>query len=482
MPFFHSPDARKKILLNSALFFLLAIAALAMLWPTYRAFFKVVISCNEGWNAFFGAAAIHTGKLYPGPEQLITNNYPPLSFYFVAYLGSLLGNLILAGRLISLLSVLFLGLFIGKLIKQLRGNSRDAIVGGAFFIATMGLFFQNYVGMNDPQFLAQCIMLGGVLLFLKALDQERIPWAGLAVMVIAGFFKHNIIMLPISVLLWLLLRGEKKMFAKCLLLALSFMAAGFMLCYWCYGHDFFFNFCPSRRIFLFKGPLALLDLSCVLLPAMIAFSILWKKRGDQGAFLILIMMIVGTIVTFLQRIGSGVSINSQFDFNIALAAAVGLAFHFLSDASLSWKKISKETLQLSFLLVLLLPFLFAPELHDLPHLFSRSFYQEARRRENIVLQEVQKIHNIPGDVFCENSICYLAEKPFVIDFFNTNERIKTGTISPFAVTDRITHHLLTKVICSPDITWPSPQVNFLDKLKAPFRHSTTFEECCAQSR
>lgn len=482
MSLFYSPHTRKKIFLNSALFLLLTIAALAMLWPTYRAFFKVVISCNEGWNAFFGAAAIQTGTPYPRPEQLITNNYPPLSFYFVGYLGSLLGDLILAGRLISLLSVLLLGLFIGKLIKQLGGNSRDAIVGGAFFIATMGLFFKQYVGQNDPQLLAQCIMLGGVLLFLKALAQERTPWAGLAVMVIAGFFKHNIIMLPLSVLLWLLLRGEKKMFAKSLLLALSFMAAGFMLCSWVYGHDFFFNFFPPRRILFSKAPLAFLDLSCVLLPATAAFSVLWKKRDNQGALLILIMIVVGTIVTFLQRIGSGVSINSQFDFNIALAAAVGLAFHFLSDSSLSWKKISQETLQLSFLLVLLLPFLCAPELHHLPCLFSRSFYQEARRRENIVLQEVQRIHDIPGDVFCENSICYRAGKPFAVDFFNTNERIKTGKLSPFVVTDRIAHHLLTKVICNPDITWPSPQATFLDKLKAPFRHSTTSEECCSQSR
>ena len=482
MSFFYSPDTRKKILLNSALFLLVTIAALAMLSPTYRAFFKVVISCNEGWNAFFGAAAIHTGTPYPRPEELITNNYPPLSFYLIGYLGSLLGDLILAGRLISLLSVLLLGLFTGELIKRLGGNSRDAIVGGAFFIATMGLFFSKYVGMNDPQLLAQCIMLGGTLLFLKALAQERTPWAGLAVMVIAGFFKHNIIMLPASVLLWLLLRGEKKMFAKCLLVAASFIAAGFMLCYWSYGHDFIFNFFPSRRILLSKGPLALFDLSCVLLPATVAFSILWKKRGDQGALLILIMLFIGTIVTFLQRIGSGVSINSQFDFNIALAAAVGLAFHFLSDSSLSWKKISQETLQLSFLLVLVLPFLCAPELDQIPHLFSRSFYQDAKRRENIVLQEVQRIHDIPGDVFCENSICYLAGKPFVVDFFNINERMKTGTISPYTVTDRIKNHLLTKVICNPDITWPSPQANFLDKLKAPFRHSTTFEECCSQSR
>ena len=143
MPFFYSTGTRKKFLLNSALFLLVTIAALAMLSPTYRAFFKVVINYNEGWNALFGSAAIHTGTPYPRPEQLITNNYPPLSFYLIGYLGSLLGDLILAGRLISLLSIFLLGLFTGQLIKRLGGKSRDALVGGAFFIATMGLFSSN---------------------------------------------------------------------------------------------------------------------------------------------------------------------------------------------------------------------------------------------------------------------------------------------------------------------------------------------------
>ncbi|MBX9578141.1 MAG: DUF2029 domain-containing protein [Chthoniobacterales bacterium] len=474
-------NSKKKCLVNGAIFLLTLIAALGMAWPIYRVFFKVVIDCNEGWNAFFDTAAMH-GTLYPSPEQLITNNYPPLSFYFVGFFGRLLGDVILAGRLISLLSVLFIGFFIGKLIEQLGGSFRDATTGSAFFIATMGLFFPGYVGMNDPQLLAQCIMLGGTLLFLKTIAQERTPWAGLATMIIAGFVKHNIITLPFSILLWLLLRGEKKMFAKCLLVAASFIAAGFMLCYWRYGHDFFFNFFSSRRFFPSQDLAALIDLSSILLPAAVAFFILWNKRTNQGALLILIIMVVGTMVLFLQRLGSGVDVNGQFDLNIAVAAAAGLAFHFLSDPSLSWKKTSKETLQLSFLLVLLLPFLCAPELHQIPQIFSRSFYQEAKRRENIVLQEVQKIHDIPGDVFCENSICYRAGKPFVVDCFNLNERIKTGKISPFVVTDLINNHLLTKIVCNPDITWPPYQATFLDNLKSPFQHWTEFEECYSQSR
>ncbi len=35
---------------------------------------------NEGWNAYFGDAAIHGNVLYPPADALITHHYPPLSF------------------------------------------------------------------------------------------------------------------------------------------------------------------------------------------------------------------------------------------------------------------------------------------------------------------------------------------------------------------------------------------------------------------
>jgi len=44
---------------------------------------------NEGWNAYFADAAIHGGVLYPAADALITNNYPPLSFYLVGAAGLL---------------------------------------------------------------------------------------------------------------------------------------------------------------------------------------------------------------------------------------------------------------------------------------------------------------------------------------------------------------------------------------------------------
>src|SRR5436305_8374919 len=82
------------------------IATLSFAWPVYRAFLNVEIQNNEGWNAYFADAAIGKVPLYPSPGQFITNNYPPLSFYIVDLVGRLVGDPVLAGRLLSLVAVI----------------------------------------------------------------------------------------------------------------------------------------------------------------------------------------------------------------------------------------------------------------------------------------------------------------------------------------------------------------------------------------
>jgi hypothetical protein len=62
--------------------FLAVVAFWSFLWPAYRAFLNIEIDMNEGWNAYLADAAIHGSMpLYPSPDSLVTNNYPPLSFY-----------------------------------------------------------------------------------------------------------------------------------------------------------------------------------------------------------------------------------------------------------------------------------------------------------------------------------------------------------------------------------------------------------------
>src|ERR1700751_5231258 len=129
---------------------LYAIAILAFAWPVYRAFLNIEIENNEGWNAYFADAAMGRMPLYPSSAQLITNNYPPLSFYIVGLAGRLIGDPVLAGRLLSLIAIVAIATAIALSVKRLGGSRVAARISAAFFIATISRFFLSYPGMNEP--------------------------------------------------------------------------------------------------------------------------------------------------------------------------------------------------------------------------------------------------------------------------------------------------------------------------------------------
>jgi hypothetical protein len=60
---------------------------------------------NDWWNAYFAQAAVHGGLLYPSKASMLANNYPPLSFYIVGEIGKMVGDYVVAGRLVALLSL-----------------------------------------------------------------------------------------------------------------------------------------------------------------------------------------------------------------------------------------------------------------------------------------------------------------------------------------------------------------------------------------
>src|SRR5215470_4394820 len=127
------------------------IAAWSFAWPVFRAFLNVEIENNEGWNAYFADAAMGKMPLYPSADQLITNNYPPLSYYIVGLAGRLVGDPVLAGRLLSLVAVVVIATAIAFSVRRLGGTKAAAAVSAAFFVATISRFFMSYVGMNEPQ-------------------------------------------------------------------------------------------------------------------------------------------------------------------------------------------------------------------------------------------------------------------------------------------------------------------------------------------
>src|SRR5215472_4723492 len=224
---------------------LYVIAIWAFMWPVYRAFLNIEIVNNEGWNAYWEAAAMGKMPLYPSADQLITNNYPPLSFYIVGLVGRLIGDLVVAGRLVSLISVIAIATAIGLSVRRLGGTRVAAAISAAFYIATMSRFFTSYVGMNEPQLLSHAIMAFGFLAFLDARSRDRGYVMPVLVMAVAGFLKHNIIAMPLTAFAWLGMNRRREA-VKCLGVAALVIETGITICYVSFGRDFFLNILAPR--------------------------------------------------------------------------------------------------------------------------------------------------------------------------------------------------------------------------------------------
>src|SRR6516165_11485410 len=205
------------------------IAMWSFAWPVYRAFLNVEIENNEGWNAYFADAAMGRMLLYPSADQLITNNYPPLSFYIVGLAGRLVGDPVLAGRLLSLVAVVAIATAIALSVRRLGGSGVAARIGAAFFVATMSRFFMSYVGMNEPQLFSQAIMSFAFLGFLVARSNDRGYVGPILVMALAGFVKHNIIAMPLTAFLWLSIHRRREA-AKCFCVAAIAIMVGTAIC------------------------------------------------------------------------------------------------------------------------------------------------------------------------------------------------------------------------------------------------------------
>ena len=430
---------------------LYVIAAWSFAWPVYRAFLNVEIQNNEGWNAYFADAAMAKGPLYPSPDQLITNNYPPLSFYLVGSVGRLVGDSLLAGRLLSLVAVIAIATAIALCVKRLGGSRAAAGISAAFFVGTMSRFFMSYVGMNEPQLLSEAIMVFGFLGFLIARSNDRGYVGPVLVMALAGFVKHNIIAMPLTAFLWLGLRCRREAL-KCFCIAAIAIITGAAICYALFGRNFFLNILAPRQYSLKRALHIFGELEWVSVGLLACLYNAWARRHDAGVQLCSYLIAVALCSYFLQRGGAGVYLNAQFELVIAIAIGLGLVFTQIS----LWpvvRHVRWERGQAILVLALCVRLLASKQLQPLRLVFDRSFMNEIAIRERAMTDGVERVRRIPGDVFCPALVSYRAGKPFAVDAFNAQQRILAGALPKDAIAARVAAGTLTIVEVDQQAHW-----------------------------
>jgi len=409
------------------------IAAYFLIFPIYRGFFPLEIAPNESWNAYWQDAASGSGPLYPASDELVVNNYPPLSFYVIGGIALLTGaNSLFVGRALSVAATLGLSFIIAIVIRQCGAGRAAAAVGAAWFVATMAGPFNQFVGMDDPQLFGQFIMGCALAWFLARDARGLAPEPPILLMVVTGFWKHNIIAIPATVLLWLVFRDGRRAIRPGLV-GIGGVLAGLALCLAIYGEVFFANLLAPREFLPWRMLTGVGRLQFVL-PALAVWVIwAWYERHTPAARFTAVFIGIALTAHVAQWGGDSVVNNSQFDLVIAVAIGLGLAYDraAITGSARKWSGGLVRTFIIALVAVRLLATgRVEPALILLDPNYRRVVFEHA----DVARSEAVRVAAISGDVGCSNKlVCRMAGKPFVYDDFKVEELLNTGALTPMSL-------------------------------------------------
>jgi hypothetical protein len=374
---------------------------------------------NEGWNAYWAAAAWSGADLYPPLSGLKLDNYMPLWFYLTGALGAVAGDNVRAGRAIAAAALLLDGAVISLIARQIIGAHKGWWLAGVAFLALFGIFHQDYAAADDPQILASLLMLVALWCVVRAAD-AALPttgWAGVVLlMLVAGLIKHNVVAAPVSIALFLLLSGRVRALAWFIGLSVVAVAVACAGLYAAYG----------------KGMFALLLLARPY-NAGVAWSQSMDQLGQYGLLLavvpflafcantksrlVLIYAVVALALGVAMSGVDGVDVTVFFDLLFCIAIGLGVMgarvaqYARKGEAPGGWRWAAA----IGWLAVALVSPLMA--IGSARESIGAAF---AAVGDDVYAADLQYIRSVPaGPVVCRDpTLCYFAGAPFNLDLNN----------------------------------------------------------------
>ena len=410
---------------------IVAVALLGLTEPllTLRRF--IPLDPNEGWNAFFSQIAMAGGNLYPAGSSLITNNYPPLSFYVVGVVGLMSGDNIFAGRLVALVSMLVVAANLYYWLRTTGSETRIALLGAAVFLAFAVTYGGEYVAIDDPQWLAHAIMTSALVVLWRGQASTRAIVIASILMVAAGLTKHLLLPVPIAVTFWLMKRS-KSAFATWLVSCAIVLGVSLLLLWLTYGPAFFTSIRTAR---LYSSHHAVLASEAALrcFAPLVALSLLWcaGERSQRATFLAAYLLASAAIGAAAAG-GAGVDVNAFFDLLIAASLGAALAIELLWSGGSSRTGLAAESrlrLLLGPIAVVALGFCTAAyATTKLPRALAN--IEKLDLLESRSLKYIRDIRDLgKGQVACEMvGLCYWAGTPFTLDLYIYGQKLLTGVL------------------------------------------------------
>jgi hypothetical protein len=418
---------------RAALIVVALLAVAVLIYPVFRAFSLAQISYNEGWNVYNSVAADHHLPLYGQKIGWTTVNYPALSFYVVAGLHRFGLTYLLAGRMLSLISLLFSCLLVGLLVWRFCRDFRAALFAALFCLMIFDFVANEYVAADDPQIFAQVFLLCGFLLYISAPPSvSRLALVAL-LFIVGGCIKHNLIEFPVAVFIDLAFVSRKKVL-QFLAISSVLLAVAIYLNIRFGGPYFVADILTPRPYSLAKAANQFLDNGFGFVPFAAIAGVLWCRRAfhDDKLRVLAILFVMALIFGAVSGGGIGVWVNCYFDMILSVSMIVGLIMHDLwqgqFDEQYPWARIAAPLLFL---------FGFVPAWLAGPNLFRGTITQLARAQANFQ-SEVLFLRDHPGPSFCQSLLrCYEAGKAYEYDPFNMTSLVRVGKLDPTPFLDRI---------------------------------------------
>jgi hypothetical protein len=405
------------------------------------------ININEAWNAYHSQALIEARPLYPSLDQLITNNYPPLSFYTLAFFSKVIGDTIIAGRLLSFISLLCIAAGIFLILRTLSVRIAYCWISALAYLATMARLFDNYVGVNDPQLLAQAVMTFGFWRFVHERASGSRWFPGSTLLMVCGvFFKHNMVAMPVASFL-MLLRENFTSAIRVAAVGGVVAVAGILTCMVYFGPDFASNILAARPYTAFRCLKALEDLHKVALQFIVWLIYATTISDGARGRTINILCCTALMESIITRGAEEVHYNAGFDLVTALHLGLGAALDRASAFRVAkrWGAVPAVVIA-----GCVLRLMFGGASDSFHILYSAAFRERLALARVTTMEEAERVRRISGPVFCESTlVCYLGGKPFIVDPINARLRIRVGALSPDTLDRRIPTGELAYVAANP---------------------------------
>ncbi len=416
-----------------SLYLLTTATLLLLIHPILTIGFKVDNGYNEGWNVYHTAEAMSGQLLYNGKNEWTPVNYPPLSFYIVGTFGTLLGDLLFAGRYISLISLLLISLGVGYVAKKLGGEVYDAVFASVFCLGLFVAQGRAYVGQDDPQLLAHVFVFGGFLVYIQSSKNRRLLLVALLIS-LGLFIKHILLPVPIAITADLLLCHRRSLFkwiGYFVLLLGSFTIITQMTC----GADFL-NQLSVGRGYSWERFVSVGRHFGIRLVAPLAIAIPWgvyaffkEKRLRITSVYLLFSIVFG----FFALGGEGTNVNMLFDVFVSTSIAAGMLLWYL------------RTTQLQIIVRMIYPWLsillslgiFTTTIKNVVQ-NKIVGYSQLKTSEGIFLEDAAFLAGRKEPVVCESLLlCFYSGKSFKYDPFLTSQMAITGKIKEEEILERL---------------------------------------------